>query len=107
MNSLSWLLYFADILSNVKAVLVTLALVSALVFGIYTMYSLIEKDEIPKFRFTLIPILLLLSASVIPQSNTIYAIAASELGEEVINSTIGRKAKTAIEQWIDSQVKEK
>lgn len=42
----------------------------------------------------------------IPSSKTIYAIAASEMGEEVLASPTADKAHKALDAWLDDQIKE-
>lgn len=39
-----------------------------------------------------------------PASGTIYAIAASEMGERVVNSETGDKAVKALNAWLDKQI---
>lgn len=40
----------------------------------------------------------------VPQKNTVYAIAASEVGEEVLKSETADKAMTALNAWLDRQI---
>ena len=43
-------------------------------------------------------------AAFVPSKDALYAITASEMGEEILNSNIGSKAQQAIEAWIDKQI---
>lgn len=45
-----------------------------------------------------------LLAALVPSEETIYAIAASELGEEVISSPTAGKAMKALDAWLDRQI---
>jgi hypothetical protein len=40
----------------------------------------------------------------IPSRDTMYAIAASEMGEDVLNSETGGKAVEALNAWLDRQI---
>lgn len=54
------------------------------------------------------PVLTLFAAAVLfcafPASGTLYAIAASEMGERVIQSETGDKAIQALNAWLDRQI---
>lgn len=41
----------------------------------------------------------------VPSAGSLYAIAASELGEQVLNSETGGKAIDALNAWLDRQIK--
>jgi hypothetical protein len=45
-----------------------------------------------------------LTASIIPSKETVYAIAASEMGENVLNTQTGDKAVKALNAWLDRQI---
>ena len=55
----------------------------------------------PSFIAMLVGLVLV---SFVPASATIYAIAASEVGEEVLNSETGGKAVQALNSWLDKQI---
>jgi len=114
MNSLSWLIYAAGVAPNVAAVFAWVS--GAFVFltvAILFIYAMSE-GEYNKTQFVkwLIPgaILASLVSALIPPQNTIYAIAASEVGEEivtnekVVNTT--NKAFQALNSWLDKQITE-
>ncbi len=107
MNTLSWFLYFADVLANVQFTLVIIGslLLLAYVFLIFVAY--VNEDKFPKFSIAIAAVCCMMAASVLPSKNTMYAIAASELGEETAKSAIGQKSLKAIEQWIDKQLESK
>jgi hypothetical protein len=75
--------------------------------GFVSVYAWLE-DSNPKYlKWNLVPVLLIAVSVLIPSKDTMYAIAASELGEEVVKSAIGQKSIKALEQWIDSQLEKK
>jgi hypothetical protein len=108
MNSLSQLLYFADvlpILSDTLAILTILGMVGVVVISI----AFLCEGYFGKVKNFIIGSLIVfvfmgITSIIIPSKNTIYAIAVSELGEDVYKSEIGKKATKAIEQWIDKQL---
>jgi len=57
------------------------------------------------------PVLTMFSAAIVfcafPASGTLYAIAASEMGERVIQSETGDKAIQALNAWLDRQISDK
>jgi len=53
----------------------------------------------------IVPVLIFF-AVITPSRNTVYAIAASELGEEVLKSPVATKAGQALEAWLDAQIKQ-
>lgn len=118
MNELSWLIYLAGVVGNIGFVAVTVAIVSGLVasgcaiFGaIVTLegYNDEDRQEATKAfsickKTAVICVSASLLAAIIPSSNTIYAIAASEMGERVIKSETGGKALEALNAWLDRQI---
>jgi hypothetical protein len=107
MNSLSWFLYFADVVTNFGITIVILTLLFGSGFFIFSVFQYVDKSDSKFFKWNLLTVFLLLFASIIPSKNTMYAIAASEIGEEVAKSDIGKKSLKAIEQWIDAQINKK
>lgn len=45
-----------------------------------------------------------LTVVVVPSSDTVYAIAASEMGERVLSSPTAGKALKALDHWLDRQI---
>jgi len=104
MNSLSWFLYSIDVLSNIKGFLIILVFFLGTGAIAYIGHSFVEGDHPPKWWIVALLLSPAVPLTLIPDKNTMYAIGASELGEHVVNSEIGQKAKKAIEMWIDSQL---
>lgn len=108
MNSLSWFLYFADFAVRFQFISALVMLTAA--FGLGVTFILKTLEEPAKNSRSLVKgfaIALIVSSSIFcltPSKNTLYAIAASQLGEKAMESTIGQKTKQALELWIDSQI---
>lgn len=118
MNSLSWMIYLADVLDGIQKTAVTVAVFGGLIAlatnAAHVVYSVEEYDKDtakalkPYARGTLITALIaLVLALVAPSKETIYAIAASEMGEEVLQSPEATKARAALNAWLDKQIEQK
>ncbi len=107
MNSLSWFLYFAGMAASVSMFFTLFGFLTLTVLGFVSVYAWLEDNNPKYLKWNLVPVLLIAVAVLIPSKDTMYAIAASELGEEVVKSAIGQKSIKAIEQWIDSQLEKK
>lgn len=108
MNSLSLFLYFADVIPSVGVLLgfvgVFITAACALICILYGM----DDQTIPIKSITIAlscAFILFLITALTPSKNTLYAIAASELGQKAVESELGGKALKAIEHWINDQVK--
>ncbi len=108
MNNLSWLLYLADVLHNVGFFFAFIAAIGS-IGGVIVFVISFDPDGkvlIP-YRHSFVGFLLLGAVSMLfPSKDTMYAIAASEMGEEVLNSRVGTKAQRALESWLDAQIKD-
>lgn len=123
MNSLSWLLYFADILGNLKIVLVLAGIALAVLVVVNMIVGSIEVSEGNKYgyhgsdfvesvrrwnkfrAYIWVPIPIFFLACLCPTSNTMYAIAASEMGEKFSKTETFNKAEQALNAWLDHQIK--
>ena len=112
MNLLSWFLYFSD---AIPALAATLWLISIAIFIVLFIVwfnrvtdAYYKKGDIKTrkyFQCVILSAAICCIASIFPSKNTMYAIAASELGQKAVDSELGGKALKAVEQWIYSQVK--
>ncbi len=110
MNSLSWMIYLADVLNGTA---ITLRLI---IFGLLVGFVLsgfistieeglpFEKKPTPRFWYLPTIVALLLVQAVLPSKNTVYAIAASEMGEKALNTPTAGKAFKALDAWLDEQI---
>lgn len=117
MNNLSWILYAADVADDlaVSLSLTLLALLpTAAVFGIIGAGKRVFRDKVEEGKaiharilglWWVLPLLLVI-ITIIPSSDTIYAIAASEYGEAALNSETGGKAIEALNAWLERQIGE-
>jgi hypothetical protein len=130
MNNLIWLLYAADVAGSVSGVLSFIAFGAVvacagscsfyfMLGGSPTVYSWDDRTKVvadhnatrgtlkkvPKSAAIVFLIATTL-ASIIPGKETIYAIAAIEMGENVLNSQTGDKAVKALNAWLDRQIAE-
>jgi uncharacterized membrane protein YiaA len=126
MNTLSWFLYFADVIEGLNYFFGIVALLSVFIFvGVViwciasfydyrrwrgTKYEHVYTPTIQRQVFLLSLTVLLVSvtcSSILPSKNTMYAIAVSEMGEKALASEVGKKAQRALEVWITQQIGEK
>lgn len=116
MNSLSWFLYLIDVVSNVKTMAVGFLVAAGFAWvGLnisvpVTEGEVLEWGDFKKWWTRGVVIIAVCGAlvSVLPSKNTMYAIAASEVGERVVKSEtvqgITTDATKALHQWIKRQI---
>lgn len=116
MNDLSWFIYLADVLEKLGDLFFGLSVIGFILLAIWGFLFLpmtaegASRDTWKTYWFAgkiLIPVTLLLSvaATLIPSSTTMYAIAASEMGERLIHTKTFSKAEQALNAWLDRQIK--
>ena len=110
MNNLSILLYAADVTSSLGTLLFGVGLIGSVAGVLIFLISLDSDpdfDAIRPYRHSIFyAVALLAVACLFPSKDTMYAIAASEMGEEVLKSGVGTRATKALEVWLDKQIKE-
>lgn len=106
MNSLSWMIYLAGVASGLGAAFVVFAVLSAMASLILVMAHFIEDANCLRWLRVTLPCMLVLSVLSIltPDKETVYAIAASEFGEEALKSPEVSKARQALNAWLDKQI---
>jgi hypothetical protein len=114
MNSLSWMIYAADAASGITNFCLTVAvfsIVGIIIAALVVTFSTIDGEGIAakpaaKLLKTLVPLAVVASlvSALLPSASTVYAIAASETGEEVLNSDTASKAMQALDAWLDRQI---
>ena len=112
MNTLSWLIYLADVSGDIDAVLWVVAILATVISVLAAFIGMVvafdeEGKEVSKLAWRLfftrsLPLALIFSilSGFVPAKETVYAIAASEVGEEVLDGTNGR----ALNAWLDRQI---
>ena len=116
MNNLSWLIYLAGVVNSVGilAFIVGCGACGAFFAGLGVStgeyYDDDEGARKRRFGYKMVKysVAAFLACSllliVLPGRETIYAIAASEMGEELLNSETGSKAVKALDAWLDRQI---
>jgi hypothetical protein len=115
MNGLSWLIYLADVAGSVGfvsglAVVVGIIVVALCLVAIpVSEGEVLDQDNRSKWlsilkSFSIITFVAFLFSAIVPSKETVYAIAASEMGEQVVTSPTGQKAVKALEAWLDRQI---
>ena len=116
MNELSWMIYAAEVFQTAKVLLITggvvLAVCGAATVAIMSDTTFDTNDERAAklarrdalLRRWWVPLAAVLVGVFVPSASTVYAIAASEMGEKVLNSETGSKAVKALDAWLDKQI---
>lgn len=114
MNGLSWLIYLADVSNDLDWLVWFIAFFScvACLFAIFIMITAGSEGDTKAsgqawtfFRKTIwLALGSFFLSGLIPAKETVYAIAASELGESVLHSQTGNKAVQALDAWLDKQI---
>lgn len=116
MNSISWLLYLIDVISNVKGLTIGAITISVMTgVALFATTLVTEGDclewagywRIVKWDVALLAVATIVGC-VIPSQNTMYAIAASQVGEKLsqteVVQTLSNDATKALQQWIKRQI---
>ena len=118
MNSVSWFLYFPDVTNSLSVVFCVVALLSSIGIGVMwlvlTVNASVEDDRFKPahmpVRMWAFPLILLFLACFLPSKNTMYAIAASQMGEKIAQSEavrgIADDATRALQNWIRKQIED-
>lgn len=118
MNSLSWFLYFASVLPQIMVAPILLTLGAMIVLGGlgcceresgyrgdeqwqrgYKLHKFVASVLAPLFS------LFVVIATIIPDKETLYLIAGSELGQQVIETPEAREVFNDIKTIIKQQIK--
>lgn len=115
MNNLSWMIYLADVAGDINFVasmVIGAGTVSLVLGGLFAFISA-GFDEMPGWakpagmNIMIACAIAAFIGTVVPDKSTIYAIAASEMGENIINTPTASKAVKALDAWLDSQIEQK
>ena len=109
MNNLSWLIYAANVAGNLQNALILGLLIGGFCCAVLTVngwdggeYEGIYANRCNAGWKALAAAGVL--AIFTPTQNTIYAIAASEMGEAVLDTPTATKAMKALDAWLDRQI---
>lgn len=111
MNKFSMLLYAAEVCGSLSAFLTlvsALSILGVIIIGGISCGTAVDDQKPlpirPIVKATMCALAMLLVTVFIPSKETVYAIAASEMGEQALKSPISQKAQRAIESWLDQQI---
>lgn len=105
MNNLSWMIYLAGVAEGLQAVLILGALVGS---GATAIICVAEEEFTKAAKRTLtIAAVAAMLAVFLPGKQAVYAIAASEFGEEALKTPEANKARAALNAWLDKQISQK
>lgn len=114
MNYLSWLLYLAQAASNLALVLLIFGI---LMLTISVVQTIAEHDNRSDpfrwygWRWLTAGVVCIIFSALLPNKSTVYAIAASEVGERIVKSDTGQQiisdGTKAVQVWIARQLGDK
>jgi hypothetical protein len=115
-NSVSWFIYIAQVSNSLGIMFCILGGTGLVISGLYALIAsavaTADEDELvlkaPSVRYVVASIAMLVAGNVMPERNTMYAIAASQVGEKLVASEAVRgvadDATKALHQWIKRQI---
>lgn len=95
MNTLSWLIYFADLVHSLIFITVVVSIVCftiwtmarfAFIFHHERMITKEDQERLPSGNYLIIGFICVGIASFLPSKNTVMLIAASEVGQRLVTS---------------------
>lgn len=118
MNSVSWFIYIAQVSSSLG--------VMFCILGTLLMVAVMGRFVFPYARNTMefskpgdgdympprpiargymaLSVIFMLAGNLMPEKNTMYAIAASQVGEQIVKTEIASDATKALHSWIKKQI---
>lgn len=113
MNSLSWLIYIAEVVQNLRGVFIATSVVSAGAIAlVVVMYAIMATDgDIAPgswkkpIKWVWIVFLFASISALTPSASTVYMIAASEAGEAIVTSPDGEEMLGDLKQIIRQKIK--
>jgi hypothetical protein len=126
MNTLSWILYVADVLPGLSLLLTAVGgILTVSVAVVPFVLYMIRHDEASCYggkreeraktylenhtpweglKYAWIPFVLVLFSALVPQKETFYLIAASEIGQAAVQSEVGQEMLEDIHEVIQLQI---
>lgn len=112
MNTLSWLLYLAEVLHNLGIFLGIIGMIACLIGGAATLVSAVDKsssypcegvDTVIKIssRILIAGLFALALSMLLPSKQAMYMIAVSEMGEEATKTAEFAKVRKIINEYLD------
>jgi len=111
MNSLTWIVYLAQVLPNSATFSLTIAFITGIITGIYLLIKAINRNNFEEKPVTKMPFIVLIVCFIIgflsqlvPSKNTIYLMAGSEAAEAVAATEEGKQIIADVKQIIRKQL---
>lgn len=112
MNQISLLLYWGNVFTNLGQYLIFIGLIfTAFTFALFIKYLDDRRVDMLKVKldpktwlFFILAVSSWTTAVFVPSADTVYAIAASELGGQALKTPLAGKAEKALESWLDTQI---
>jgi len=116
MNNLSWFLYLADVVDKLGVIAWLFFAASSLLTVFVSGGRIIAANESAEYKVEntfktatstvvwVLPVVMAVSLSVAvltPSKQTMYAMAASEVAEEALETPVAKKAVDALERYLD------
>lgn len=107
MNTLSWLIYLAGVVGDIKGLFILTSFIGALAIVGYIIIYVASYEKKPPHLIKLICLVFGLAtfASLLPGERTVYAIAASEMGEVVVKSEEAQEVFKALKERVMDELK--
>lgn len=114
MNQLSWLLYWGNVAGNLGPFLVFAGILIAVIAFVLVILGICFLSDssgkegkscvVSGVVVALLALVFWSGAVFCPSQETVYAIAASQMGEQALKSPIASKATQALTAWLDKQI---
>lgn len=118
MNSVSWFIYVAQVSDSLGSLFVFIGVVIGLCtlasYGVPRIANFGDghgpndsdywAEKPLRAWFCALAVICLVIGNLMPEKNTMYAIAASQVGEQIVKSDIANDATKALQQWIKKQI---
>jgi hypothetical protein len=114
-NQLSWLIYLAGVANYLSGWFIAFAIVTFVLTIAVVVWTLSSLDQTtgrpPRVLWISVPLFIffLIGSCIVPDRQTVLAIAASQLGEAALHdprvNTTANKAFDALNHWLDQQSK--
>ncbi len=119
MNSLSWLLYVADISDSLSFFLALVGVIGLIMSAIFFASGHIQLAENRRYadahylhgvnmikavkKWSLVPFMFVVMTCLLPSQQTVYMIAASEAGEQATQTPEFAKIRALLNKWLDDR----
>lgn len=107
MNSISWLIYLSNVVSNIGPVIVVFG-VSMLVASVVTVFAETHKNDLFRLsygvKYFVVAFTAFCIAAFVPSQKTVLMIAASEAASAAVQSEIGQNSLNLLNEEIKKRL---